>query len=331
MYIPGLWALLRHGGSEALASMPSLQLLLKRCDSSSESSLESETLLLNLLGWQGDENDDVPVAALEHLAEANDGDGFWFRADPVNLQEDQNYLMMSYPSILDLDLEEAKVLTDSINQHFAEDGWHLEVGDPHRWYLRLEKTADVNTTPAWRVVGRDVFNLMPAGENSSQWHAWLMELQMLLFSHPVNEARTDQGLAPVSGLWLWGGGELPMLPSSQYLLRGDTSFIRGVARQSGCEIKVLPDDLSEIYNDSAPNTEQLIMLEHARTALQSGDMELGVAALKQLEKEVFRPLLGLLKSKRMNRLSLVDTPGYIVNTSASGIRKWWRRRAIQVG
>jgi hypothetical protein len=115
--------------------MPALQRILKRCDSSTESSLESEVLLLQRLGWQGGENKDVPVAAFERLATGSDSEGYWFRADPVNLQEDQNYLMMSYPSVLELELKEAKALAESINQHFSEDGWHLEVAGPHRWYL----------------------------------------------------------------------------------------------------------------------------------------------------------------------------------------------------
>lgn len=330
LFIPGLWALLRHAGNEALETMPALQQMLKRRDSNTESLLESETLLLNRLGWSGGENDDVPVAALERLGSGNDSEGYWFCVNPVNLQEDQNYLMMSYPSVLDLELEEARALTESINQHFAEDGWSLEVVDAQCWYLKLDKDPAIQTTPAWRAVGRDIFVLMPAGENSRQWHAWLMELQMLLFNHPINEARIEQGKAPVSGLWLWGGGELPKLTSTSTLLRGDSSFMQGIAMQSACEIEVLPDELSKLCNDVEPGSEQLILLEHARAALLSGSMEQGKVALKQLEGEIFQPLSGLLKTKKINSLTIIDTPGYIVNISASGLRKWWRRISFDI-
>ena len=329
LFIPGLWALLRHAGNETLQNMPALQQLLKRCDSSADSSLETETLLLNRLGWQGNENDDVPVAALEHLATGNESDSYWFRADPVNLQEDQNYLMMSYPSVLDLEQEEAQTLADSINQHFAEDGWSLEVTDAQRWYLKLDKDPGIQTTPAWRAVGRDIFGLMPTGENSRQWHSWLMELQMLLFNHPVNEARIEQGKAPVSGLWPWGGGELPELMPTSILLCGDSPFMQGVSKQSPCDIKGLPEAYSGICNDVDTNIEQLIMLEYARRALQSGSMEQGKAVLKQLEDEVFQPLSALLKSKKMATLTIIDTPGRIVNISSSGLRKWWRRKLLK--
>jgi hypothetical protein len=329
LYLPGIWALLRHAGNEILAEMPSLQLLLNRCDSLTENSLESEAHLLSCLGWQADEEIDVPIAALEQLAEngASEDSTFWFRADPVNLQEDQNYLMMSYPSELNLDLEEAEALADSINQHFAEDGWNIDVVDGKRWYLKLDEHADIQTTAAWRVVGKDVFNLMPVGNNSRQWHSWLMELQMLLFSHPVNQARVAQGMAAVSGLWLWGGGGLPVLSSSSNVfLRGETPFIQGVGRQCGCEIKALADDMSTVLNDMPLNSAQLMMLEQARTALQSGSMDQGLSVINELEEKVFQPLVALLKSGKLKHLMVIDTPGFVLNASAGGMKKWWRRR-----
>ena len=327
LYLPGLWALLRHGGDEIWAKMPSLQRLLKRSDKQSNNPLESELQLLKELGWQGDGNGDVPVAALERLGLGRDGEGFCFRADPVNLQEDQNYLMMSYPSELNLDLEEAEALADSINQHFAEDGWNIDVVDGKRWYLKLDEHADIQTTAAWRVVGKDVFNLMPVGNNSRQWHSWLMELQMLLFSHPVNQARVAQGMAAVSGLWLWGGGGLPVLSSSSNVfLRGETPFIQGVGRQCGCEIKALADDMSTVLNDMPLNSAQLMMLEQARTALQSGSMDQGLSVINELEEKVFQPLVALLKSGKLKHLMVIDTPGFVLNASAGGMKKWWRRR-----
>ena len=329
LYLPGIWGLLGHAGNEILADMPSLELLLNRCDSLTDYKLESEAHLLSRLGWQADDEADVPIAALEQLAETGSGESnvFWFRANPVNLQEDQNYLMMSYPSELNLDMEEAKALADSINRHFIEDGWHIEVADGNRWYLRLDKHAGIQTTPAWRAVGRDVFNLMPVGSNSSQWHSWLMELQMLFFSHPVNEARVLQGLPAVSGLWLWGGGRLPALsPSGQFILRGETPFMQGVSRQSGCEIKALPDNMFKIINEISLHNEQLIMLEQARLALQSGSLDQGLSVLKHLEEEIFLPLVSLLKSRKLKRLIVVDAPGFVLEASDHGVKKWWRRK-----
>ena len=308
--------------------MPSLNLILKRCDGTTESVVESETLLLKRLGWQADERADVPVAALERLAAGVDSEGFWFRADPVNLQEDQNYLMMSYPSVLDLDAAEAKALSESINEHFAEDGWRLEVIDQQRWYLRLDNNPDIQTTPVWRVVGRDVFNLMPVGNNSRQWHAWMMEIQMLMHNHAVNQARNAHGQAPVSGLWIWGGGDLPLLQKSDILLRGDSLFIQGISRQSGCRIKALPANMSSICDDNGAQAEQLVVLEQARVALLTGDMHSGMKALHELEKEVFQPLLALLQSRKLTALNIIDTPGRMVNVSARGIRKWWRRNRV---
>jgi hypothetical protein len=37
------------------------------------------------------------------------------------------------------------------------------------------------------------------------WRQLVNELQMLWFTHPVNQARQARGLAPVNSLWLFGG------------------------------------------------------------------------------------------------------------------------------
>jgi hypothetical protein len=96
-------------------------------------------------------------------------------------------------------------------------------------------------------------------------------------------------------------------------------------------LKPLSEDMSEIVNDLASNNEQIILLENARTALQSGDMEQGLEALKKLESEVFRPLLDSLKSKKLHSLSIIDSPGKIINISARGVNRWWRRRNVDIG
>ncbi len=328
LYIPGLWALLGHVDLE-MQHLPSLQFLLKRCDSHSVNTLESEAMLLKKLGWHGGKGDDVPVAAIEQLAAGGSSSGYWFCASPVNLQEEQRFLIMSYPSMLDLDPDESNELADSVNQHFAEDGWHIDVAGNGQWHLRIDKNPHIHTTPLWRAVGRDILALLPTGENGTQWHSWLMELQMLLFSHPVNQKRASQGLAVANGLWLWGGGELPELPdASQYCLQGNSEFMQGLSRQSGCELPAFPGNISKIFEGSTSEKEQLIMLEQAREALQAGNMDQGITALAELEEDVFKPLLELLKSKQLHSMSIVDCPGNIVEISGRGIKKWWRHRSI---
>lgn len=88
--------------------------------------------------------------------------------------------------------------------------------------------------------------------------------------------------------------------------------------------------MSQICQDDEANTEQLILLEHARLALQSGSMEKGMTALQQLENEIFQPLTDLLKTKKLNFLTIIDSPGHVVDISASGIRRWWRSSKLEL-
>jgi len=43
----------------------------------------------------------------------------------------------------------------------------------------------------------------PKGVEALHWHQLFNEIQMLLFSHPVNEAREVRGELPVNSVWLW--------------------------------------------------------------------------------------------------------------------------------
>jgi hypothetical protein len=84
--------------------------------------------------------------------------------------------------------------------------------------------------------------------------------------------------------------------------------------------------MSTVLNDMPLNSAQLMMLEQARTALQSGSMDQGLSVINELEEKVFQPLVALLKSGKLKHLMVIDTPGFVLDASAGGMKKWWRRR-----
>ena len=67
---------------------------------------------------------DYPIAAIAASAEElNDApqldDGYWLRADPVHLVLQRDFFSLSEPIPLAVDVEHAKDLIKSLNQHFA--------------------------------------------------------------------------------------------------------------------------------------------------------------------------------------------------------------------
>ena len=67
-----------------------------------------------------------------------------------------------------------------------------------------------------RVIGRVLDPWMPRGDASRPLRRLQQEMQMLLYTHPVNEERTRGGLLPVNSFWVSGSGALPdRLPASR--------------------------------------------------------------------------------------------------------------------
>jgi hypothetical protein len=270
------------------------------------------------------EANDFPIAVLERLSEDRDTDGFWMRIDPVNLEEDKNFLMMSYPAVLDdLTLEESTSFVESINRHFAEDGWEIQIAGPTRWYLRLPEKSEIMTTPPWHVVGRDILHHLPTGEQSNRWRAWLTEIQMLLHTHPVNEQRIARGQKAVNGVWVWGGGFMPEVsPGKDLTLVGQNAFLSGVALLSRSNY------LCQNTIAGTSGNEQVLLIDYARQALLSGSIENALQTLEMLDREVFEPIQKGMKSGKFNHLAIIDCPGNIVDFSSRGLKKWWRRRKV---
>ena len=53
----------------------------------------------------------------------------------------------------------------------------------------------------------------------------MSEIEMWLFEHPLNQARVARAEKPITGLWLWGGGEvLATLPTFHGWTAGQDPF-----------------------------------------------------------------------------------------------------------
>jgi len=59
------------------------------------------------------------------------------------------------------------------------------------------------------VVGRNLAAWMPEAKAAAPLRRLQNEMQMLLYTHPVNDAREARGLPPVNSFWLSGSGALP--------------------------------------------------------------------------------------------------------------------------
>lgn len=271
--------------------LPALEKILARGTASMTGALGLEGWLCGTFRADGV----APVrAAADGLAAA---EGYWLCADPVNLQLQRAQVML-LPE-LELDQAEADALCASLNEHFAGMGLSFHAPQPQRWYVRAAEAAQATMYPLSQVVWRDVKPFQPQGADALHWQRIATETQMLLYAHPVNQAREARGELPVNSLWLWGGGQATRLQGPFDEVGGDSALGAAFAQTAGIHqagsLQALLDGKggSGLWICAAPGVAQ-----------QRGDYHAWREAAQSVEQEFAQPLLHAVRTGRVQRLTL---------------------------
>ena len=115
-------------------------------------------------------------------------------------------ISMGDPQALGVTATESQLLLHAMQPYFAEDGITLTELRPGRWLAQGEPFRDLACASLDRVVGRRIDALMP---QSSLLLRLQNEMQMLLYTHSVNDERAEQGLQAINSFWISGAGALP--------------------------------------------------------------------------------------------------------------------------
>lgn len=267
-----------------------------------------------------------PAAALGYLADFPEPPaGLCFRLDPVHLRADTSGLVLFAAKSAGLTEDEGRALFEAIHPLLEEDGWVARYAAADRWYVsRVASTPAPVTRPLTQVVGQPVSACLPEGEGADDWLRRINELQMLLHGHDVNQHRARHGHPLVSGLWLWGGGLMPLpgkaicsqLQTRHSVLSGLAS-LHGVTQVSGItDADALPES----------DTALLIDLDACESAAASGDVQRWCTRLEQLEHDWFAPLLTALMRGTVRQLDLLPLDGFRYPLRRSDLLAFWRRR-----
>lgn len=165
-----------------------------------------EASLAAARGWQGG------AGALPFAAHAAHADGIevldlaWGQLTPVHWHVGRDEILLTDPESLQLEEVESRALLEAVRELFESEGFALAWGAPLRWYAAHESFADLPTAALDRVVGRNVDRWLPAGREARLLRRLQNEVQMLLYAHPINEAREARGALPVNSFWLSGCG-----------------------------------------------------------------------------------------------------------------------------
>lgn len=311
--------------------LPALETLLSRADKQHGNGETFEEVLGGLFGLEGES---LPVAAITCLVDSiavpagrEIGDYWWMRVDPVHLQADQAQLLLLGERMLQVEQQEADRAIESLNELYQDEGWFFSAPVPGRWYVRIEKRQQpqLRTTPLASVIGHDINRLLPTGADGLRWHGILTEIQMLLHSHAINQARMEQGKNIINSIWCWGEGSLPDNVAREWdELWSDEPLSRGLARLAGVTHHGNVADAGQ-WRTRCAGARQLVVLDPLLQPWLEGDMAGWARELQTLEQQWFAPLKEALATGALASLTLLPCSGTGYRVTRGALRRFWRR------
>jgi len=317
LVVPGLFT------APSAGRLPAAELLIARGRCTGGPSRGLEEWLHDAFAL-GDEP--LPAGALTLLAAGGEPAGdSWSRADPVHLRLMRDRLVLVPAAALRVTSGEAEALCDALSRHFGER-LALQVIDAERWVARTPPALVFGSAPPLALAGRDVALAMPANTAA---HQLLNEAQMVLHSHPLNEAREARGEPAINSIWLWGAGRLASIDApSWHSVSAAEPLALGLARAAGVRHRTLPASGVAWLDRMPEEGRHLVVLDALRAPLALSETADYHEALARLERDWFAPLLAALRDGRIGMVTInVPDAGECVacETIRGDLRRFWRR------
>ena len=217
LLIPFAYAL-SNGCAPALSSLslPHLEKLLARLapgpvDAGDEWTLSvpHERVLAHEAGLPGADGL-IPWTAWQLRQAGRDpGGSAWASITPCHWRVGRDHVAMDPPQQLQLDAAASHALLAAMQPFFEQDGITLEYDAPTRWLAQGDIFRGLPSASLDRVAGRTIDPWMPRTTQARTVRRLQQEMQMLLYTHEVNEERARAGLLPVNSFWVSGTGALP--------------------------------------------------------------------------------------------------------------------------
>jgi 2,3-bisphosphoglycerate-independent phosphoglycerate mutase len=251
-------------------------------------------------------------------------EGQWaFRCNLVSLSEDGKRLI-DY-SGGHISSEEARELFSMLEQKLGGGRFRFYPGVSFRGLLLVNGLdGEVLTTPPHDIMGMEIEPFLPKGKGSEALRELMERAKELLKGHPLNRKRIQEGKLPANGIWPWGGGKRPSMPSfkERFHLSGvvvaGVDLIRGIGILLGMEAPLVEGAtgfLDTNYRGKAQMALQCLKkvdfvylhVEAPDEASHMGSLEEKIRAIERFDQEVVGPVFEGLKEMGEDFRLLVAT------------------------
>jgi len=149
-----------------------------------------EEFICHLLGIKP--NPDYPFAAIDYQKNYKH---YYLYADPVYLSLQRDTFFLEKKLTDDYTKDEIEELCHALNQTFEDENRVFVLNDQQKLFLQLKKEPHIKTTSIAHIKRQSIDLFMPQGDEAMAWHAFMNEIQMFLFDHPLNQDKVQRGLS----------------------------------------------------------------------------------------------------------------------------------------
>jgi hypothetical protein len=135
------------------------------------------------------------------------GDQPWALLTLVHMHVGAEQVRLTDPAALDVDEATSRSFIEAVRPLFESEGFGLHWLDAKRWLATHPLFDGLATASLDRVHGRNVDPWLPDQRSARLLRRLQNEVQMVLYTHPLNEAREAAGQPPVNSFWCHGCGK----------------------------------------------------------------------------------------------------------------------------
>jgi len=310
-----------------------LEMILSRASRSLSPVRGYDELIADVFAVNRQHDRDLPVGAfsalLHNVANRQEHQKWYLRADPVHLRPDGDGLIVFGNQGLNITRAEADAFCAEINAVYDDMPWRLFALTPTQWLLESDVAPKMRTYALDKVIGLSLRDYLPYGDQAKQWHAILNELQMLMHSSSVNAARLASGETPVNSVWFWGGGSLPESTADRHATSwvqcwSNESLSLALAKFTNVPRADLPADGKQWLSQAITPGRHLMVLEDVNVSAATSDIHSWWQILSDLDERWLSPCVEALKQGELDSLSLVTDHGQF-DTNRHRVKRWWTR------
>ena len=210
--------------------------------------------------------------------------------------------------------EEAAAMIAELNRQLGDQQVRFYPGVSYRHLMTFKGDCNVKTTPPHDISGQAVAPHLPVGAGAELLRKLIQRGSAILEGNEINAVRRDLGENPANGIWLWGQGKMPHLPSfiERFGIKGAAitavDLVRGIAKLIGWE--VVPVKGATGYLDTnyagkgraaveALSRVDLVVVhvEASDECGHNGDAAGKVQALEQIDRHIVGPVLQRLQQE----------------------------------